>query len=115
MILKELRTIKNATQSEIAEALGVQRYTYAKWEQGRAEPSIEDLIKLSAIFGCTVDYLLGVDSDYVSVTSRETDLTYDEFKLVKMYRVLSERDKNFVSDVFNRLITQEERAKLNLL
>ena len=113
--IRELRVEKGMLLSELAEKLNKSAVCLGDWERGRCEPSIEDLIKLSAIFGCTVDYLLGVDSDYVSVTSRETDLTYDEFKLVKMYRVLSERDKNFISDVFNRLITPEERAKLNLL
>lgn len=113
--IKELRENANLTQEALASKLGYVRTCVSSWESNRTQPNVEDLIKLSAIFGCTVDYLLGVDSDYVSTTSRETDLTYDEFKLVKMYRVLSERDKNFVSDVFNRLITPEERAKLNLL
>lgn len=45
----------------------------------------------------------------------ENYYTSKEENLVKMYRTLSERDKNFIDDVFNRLITPEERAKLNLL
>ena len=115
MKIKELRTEFNLTQKDIALKLGCNQTAVGKYERGELEPNIQVLIKLSAIFGCTVDYLLGVDSDYVSAKSSESNLTYEEYSLVKMYRILSERDKNFISDVFNRLITPEERAKLNLL
>ena len=113
--IRELRVEKGLLQSELAEQLNKSAVCVGDWERGRCEPSIDDLIKLSNIFGCSVDYLLGVDSDYVSAKSSESNLTYEEYSLVKMYRILSERDKHFISDMFNRLITPEERAKLNLL
>lgn len=96
MILKELRTIKNATQCEIAEALGVQRYTYAKWEQGRAEPSIDDLIKLSNIFGCTVDYLIGNENDFGAITTTSPTLTKTQSELLSVFNLLSEDDQHQV-------------------
>lgn len=113
--IKELREEKGLSQLEVAKGIDTSQRNIGRWETGANEPSSSFVLKLANFFNVSTDYLLGVDSDYVSATSRETDLTYDEFKLVKMYRVLSERDKNFISDVFNRLITPEERAKLNLL
>ncbi len=40
MLLKVLRYEKGITRDDVAKAIGVARYTYAKWEQGRAEPCI---------------------------------------------------------------------------
>ncbi len=46
LLLRTLRNEKGVTQSVVANAIGVERYTYAKWEQGRAEPCISDIVKL---------------------------------------------------------------------
>lgn len=48
--LKLLRTEKHLLQKEVAEKLGVPLSTYANWEQGRTEPSIEDIYKLFEVF-----------------------------------------------------------------
>lgn len=61
MRLKELRTSKKMYQKDLAEMLGVDRTTYAKYESGASEPNHETLLKLAEIFGVSVDYLLGRD------------------------------------------------------
>ncbi len=44
--LKEIRQDKNLSQKQIAEKLGVAVSTYANWEQGRRDPSINDIFKI---------------------------------------------------------------------
>lgn len=46
------------TQKQVAEKLGVVESCYANWEQGRTEPSIEMLRKLSEIFSVSIDDLI---------------------------------------------------------
>lgn len=59
-----MRSEKGFSQDQIAELVGVDRSTVAKWETGKAYPRVEILIKLSEIFGCTTDELLkGDDPD----------------------------------------------------
>lgn len=53
-----LRKEKNITQEELADVLGVSRQSISKWEQNRAFPETEKLIKLSEIYNCSIDYLL---------------------------------------------------------
>lgn len=48
------------TQADIANILGVDRSTVAKWETGQSLPRAELLPKLAQILKCTVDELLGV-------------------------------------------------------
>ena len=56
--LKSVRNESGYTQKQIAEKLGVVESCYANWEQGRTEPNISTLRKLSEIFGVSVDELL---------------------------------------------------------
>lgn len=56
--LKETRKSCGMTQKQVAEKLGVVESCYANWEQGRTEPSIEMLRKLSEIFSVSIDDLI---------------------------------------------------------
>ena len=57
--LKELRKNKGLKQREIAELLGVKQNTYSDWENGKTEPSFENLIKLADLLEVTLDWLFG--------------------------------------------------------
>ena len=59
--LKELRTQRGLTQSQIGELLGVSCVTIARYEAGEREPSNAKLTALANYFGVTVDYLMGRD------------------------------------------------------
>lgn len=61
--LKYLRKGKQpkVTQSEMAELLGVSVSTYGAYEEGRAEPRLENLQKLALFFKITMDALLQHD------------------------------------------------------
>lgn len=56
-----LRTGRDMTQKELAELMEVSRQAVSNWELGTALPSSEKLIKLSEVFGVTMDALLGED------------------------------------------------------
>ncbi|MDE5943023.1 MAG: helix-turn-helix transcriptional regulator [Clostridia bacterium] len=59
--LKELRTEKNLSQRQLAEAIGVRQPTIARWEAGFFEPSASDVVMLAKFFGVTTDYILGLN------------------------------------------------------
>ena len=59
--LKEARKSSNFTQKEIASMLNVVESCYANWEQGRTEPNIEMLRKLSNVFKINIDELINGD------------------------------------------------------
>ena len=56
--LKETRKLCNLTQKQVANTLNVVESCYANWEQGRTEPNIEMLRKLSEIFNVDIDDLI---------------------------------------------------------
>ena len=59
--LKEQRKLYGITQREMAERLGISQPSYIRYEQGTAEPSQENLVKLADMFDVSTDYLLGRD------------------------------------------------------
>ena len=61
--LKKERKEKGWSQEELAEKLFVSRQSVSKWENGLNYPSIEIIIKLSDLFGVTIDELLRSDEE----------------------------------------------------
>ena len=53
-----LRTQQGLSQLELAEKLEVSRQSVSKWETGQSVPDLDKLIKLSDLFGITVDELV---------------------------------------------------------
>ena len=49
--LKALRQERGLSQKQVAAELGVNVSTYANWEQGRREPSIEDIFRIVEFCG----------------------------------------------------------------
>lgn len=52
------RIILGLNQQEAADALGVSRVIVARWEAGKSKPSADNLVKLSKLYGCTIEDLL---------------------------------------------------------
>lgn len=57
--LKRLRAIHKLTQAELAQKVGFSQQAIARWETDRSTPDPDTLIKLSKVFGVTVDELVG--------------------------------------------------------
>ena len=53
-----LRTQKNWSQGDLADALDISRQSVSKWETDASVPELEKLLKLSELFGVTLDELV---------------------------------------------------------
>ena len=54
--IKNKRKELNLTQEYLAKEINISRQAVSKWEKGMSEPSMENLVKLSEIFGVDVGY-----------------------------------------------------------
>lgn len=66
--IRELRILEGLTQAELAEKVGLNQTAIGKYERGDLEPSVETMKKLSSLFECSIDYLLGHSDDFGQVT-----------------------------------------------
>ena len=58
--LKKYRLLKNLTQEDVAEYLGITAQSVSKWERGESYPDITFLPALANIFETSVDLLIGM-------------------------------------------------------
>ncbi|WP_179396133.1 helix-turn-helix domain-containing protein [Lacticaseibacillus absianus] len=65
-LLRDRRTAQQWTQATLAEFLGVSVKTISNWENDRTMPDIASLIKLSHLYGLSLDHLLTEGSDWVT-------------------------------------------------
>lgn len=54
----DLRTAKNLSQGDLAEALDVSRQSVSKWETDTSVPDLDKLVKLCDLFGVSMDELV---------------------------------------------------------
>ena len=66
-----LRTQRNLSQGDLANALEVSRQSVSKWENNSAVPELEKLIRMAQLFGISLDELVGNSSPQPSVLPQE--------------------------------------------
>ena len=87
-VLLQLRTQNGLSQEELAQKLFVTRQAVSRWETGETTPNTETLKQLSALYGVSINTLLGSPQQLVcqccgmpledAVTSREPDGAFNE-------------------------------------
>lgn len=99
--LLELRKINGYTQKEVSELLGIDRSAYAKYETGKALPTINNLIKLAKFYGESLDSLCS-----------SSLISSDELQLLNYFRILSEEEqKKILRDAEDKLREQKRIMK----
>lgn len=99
-ILKMLRAEAGLSLKRVAESVGVSDAAVCKWETGTSEPKVCYLIKLSELFDCSVDYLVGKTDEHsdkgqaAKITA--TPLDPDERALIASYRNLNKEKRTLL-------------------
>lgn len=75
--IKEFRKLKNLTQDDLAEYLGVTRKTINQIESGNVLPKIDVAYKLSIILGVTVEQLF-LNDDYNKHSKKQQEETFEK-------------------------------------
>ena len=87
--LIQLRKKSGWSQEELAEQMHVTRQSVSKWEGAQAVPDLEKMLRLSALFGVSTDYLL---KDEI-----ETEEAAPELEQSALRRVTMEEASTFLS------------------
>lgn len=104
-ILRELRSEKKATQSDIASLLGLTTNAYQSYERGMSEPSCKTLCFLADLYHVSTDYLLGRTTVKAMNTLPDDALTEEQVKMI---------DEAIV-DSYEKLSVETRRAFIGML
>lgn len=95
--LFELRTERELSQRAVANIFNVSQGTYNNWENGKTQPSIEQLISISNYFQVSIDYLVGNDNQDYSFRQKSPD----EDKFLCLFNNADSEIKNAVLSILN--------------
>ena len=60
-IIKEILIIKNISQQEMANKLGVNQTTISQWIMGKKKPNFENIIQIYKAYNVTPNQLFGIE------------------------------------------------------
>ena len=84
--IAKLRKERKLSQKELASLLFVADKTISSWEIDRTEPSLEMLVKLSDVFGCSMSFLIHGEEDQIDAQQEITiKLSKDEFRYLEAF------------------------------
>ena len=83
MRIKEFRKLKNLSCRELAEKVDVSLQAMQRYENGKANPSIENLIKIAKFLNVSVDTLIGNDAEIVDLSTLDEDRKFVVKKIAR--------------------------------
>lgn len=83
--LQNLRRIRNLSQKEVANALGISPSVLSNYESSERTPSLENLIALADFYHCSTDYLVGFEKHTPSATLDVSSLTEEQIQLLRAF------------------------------
>ncbi len=104
-VLQEMRKSKKLLQKEVAAYLNIPATTYNTYESGRTEPPIEILVRLSYLYGTSIDIIVQRNRTYSTTEDLSKQLAEYKAQLEKMEKQIAERgtDDPNISNFFASL------------
>lgn len=104
-VLQELRKVKKMSQKEVAAYLNIPATTYNTYESGRTEPPIEILVRLSYLYGVSVDFIVQRERTYRTADDLSKQVADFRDQLAELDQALKEQgqgqDVSMVSDLMS--------------
>lgn len=91
--IRWLRNKNGMTQADLAERLNMSDQQILRWENGKSDPSAENVVKLAKLFNVTGDYLLCLTDDPRG--NMATELSQLEWDMIQALR--ESNFKNFTA------------------
>ena len=80
--LKDARMRAGMTQEKVAEEIQVTRQTISNWENEKFFPDIVSVIRLSSLYGISLDQLLKGDEEMMEHLEKTTNIVKSNQKLI---------------------------------
>ena len=112
MLSEQLKIIRKAnkfTQQGLADAIGIERSTYASYETGRNKPDAVLLSKIAKVFDVSSDFILEIDTT-VPLNVEDISVQYKKKSSNKLVSTLSKEEKNVLAKY--RLLSDNKKAEL---
>lgn len=106
--IKQLRKEFGFTQQDLANKLNCSKSIIGLYENELRKPSMEILLKLSRIFDCNIDYLLGVSSVRSIPDLDDLDIAFSNG-----IKGLNEENRETLKNIMNGLLLKQHLEEQN--
>jgi transcriptional regulator with XRE-family HTH domain len=105
--IQEMRLSIGWDQNQLAKYLGLSQQSISKYENGKAEPDYKTLLKLSELFGVSIDCILG----NTTISDKNNYLTFgDKLKEARKCKHLKQSELGLKIGVSGQVISNLERG-----
>ncbi|MCL2023466.1 MAG: helix-turn-helix transcriptional regulator [Oscillospiraceae bacterium] len=113
--IRKLRKNHGLTQGQVAECIGMERSTYAYYENGRSTPQLELIVRLCRLYNVTMEYIIEGEDDLRKIYMGDSDadfnfdlipnllLTEEEKKLILIYRLCNKKHQEEIIEKITEL------------
>lgn len=112
MLSEQLKIIRKAnkfTQQGLADAIGIERSTYASYETGRNKPDVNLLSRIAKVFDVSSDFILEIDTT-VPLNLEDISVQYKKKSGNKLVSTLSKEEKSVLAKY--RLLSDNKKTEL---
>ena len=102
--LRKLRKIKNISQEELADKVGVSRQSVSKWETGDAYPEMNNILQLCKTFHCKINDLVNDSIIDIDSLDDEIKMSVVKFKKEKQEKVKTLSKVIYILAMIGRII-----------
>lgn len=96
--IRTARKQKGLTQKELASMIGAKHNSVSDWEKNKNRPDPDTIELICGVLDITPNYLLSDKTD--------TDISPEEYELIKKYRSLNDYGKETVRMILDRELTR---------
>lgn len=93
--IASLRAEKQISQIQLADEIGVTQESISSVERGKTYPKTNTLIKIADLFGCSLDYLVGISEVKMPAVSGEL-LGPHQKHLIENYKNCDKKSKELI-------------------
>ena len=102
--LRSLRKKRGYRQYDFSCALNISRSTFAMWETGKTEPTLDALAQMTFLLNCTAGYLIGTENEVGEVTlqsicEEKPSITNEELNILELYRKTDPLYKTIIIEI----------------
>lgn len=114
--IKDLRILRNMTQMNLADELGVSYQAVSNWERGNSMPDISKLEDLANILDCSINELLGSSKETVVVNkflNEDMDHLTEIIDIEELSQVIPILPPKQARSIMENILISNEDIKLN--
>lgn len=104
--LRDALKVRNVTQKDLADALGVKYKTINSYVNGLANPPMTNLADIARYLNISTDYLVGIIQEPKSIQKSEDPFSSDILMIRRSYGTMTEEQRKAIISLVQSIVNK---------